>query len=185
MLIIFKYWKELALAILLIAGLCYYRVTSYRIQKLTKENMELYYNNTVLEDGLSVYLLNDSARVVQVGQLNKDITELTSKQKELISELNISKRRITELTSIQVKTDTVLIPQYKDGIISYEDKNLKIEAIPSSIRLHLNDTLDIVAFRVPKKFLFIKYGTKGVALKIKNVNPHIKINYAKSINFTK
>ena len=37
------------------------------------------------------------------------------------------------------------------------------------------DTIKQIVHRVPKKFLFIKYGTKGIKQEVVSKNPHTKI----------
>ena len=41
------------------------------------------------------------------------------------------------------------------------------------------DTLDIMVHRVPKRFLFFRYGCKEVRMDIISRNPHTKLTYAK------
>ena len=47
------------------------------------------------------------------------------------------------------------------------------------------DTLDIMVHRVPKRFLFFRYGCKQVKMDIISRNPHTRLTYGKFYQFTK
>ena len=60
-----------------------------------------------------------------------------------------------------------------DGIIKPDSTvDLSIQSV---------DTLFQVVHRVPKKFLFIRYGTKAIRQEITSSNPHTKIVYSEYI----
>jgi len=48
-----------------------------------------------------------------------------------------------------------------------------------------NDTLTIAAIRVPKKFLFFRWGTKYIQINAVNANPSTSITYNKTIKIKK
>lgn len=56
-----------------------------------------------------------------------------------------------------------------------------------SMRVHIEsrDTLQMVVHRVPKKFLFFRYGTKGVRMEVVSQNPHSRLSYPRIIMFKK
>lgn len=56
-----------------------------------------------------------------------------------------------------------------------------------SMRVHIEsrDTLQMIVHRVPKKFLFFRYGTKGVRMEVVSQNPHSRLSYPKVIMFIK
>lgn len=56
-----------------------------------------------------------------------------------------------------------------------------------SMRVHIEsrDTLQMVVHRVPKKFLFFRYGTKGVRMNVVGQNPHSRLSYPRIIMFKK
>lgn len=47
------------------------------------------------------------------------------------------------------------------------------------------DTLDIIVHRIPKRFLFFRYGCKEVKMDIISRNPHTKLTYAKFYKIVK
>lgn len=52
-------------------------------------------------------------------------------------------------------------------------------------RIESRDTLQMIIHRVPKKFLFFRYGTKGVRMDVVSQNPHTWLSYPKVILFAK
>lgn len=52
-------------------------------------------------------------------------------------------------------------------------------------RIESRDTLQMIIHRVPRKFLFFRYGTKGVRLDVVSQNPHTRLSYPKVILFAK
>ena len=52
-------------------------------------------------------------------------------------------------------------------------------------RIESRDTLQMIIHRVPKRFLFFRYGTKGVRMDVVSQNPHTRLSYPKVILFTK
>ena len=52
-------------------------------------------------------------------------------------------------------------------------------------RIESRDTLQMIIHRVPRKFLFFRYGTKGVRMDVVSQNPHTRLSYPKVILFTR
>ena len=52
-------------------------------------------------------------------------------------------------------------------------------------RIESRDTLQMIIHRVPKRFLFFRYGTKGVRMDVVSQNPHTRLSYPKVILFTR
>ena len=52
-------------------------------------------------------------------------------------------------------------------------------------RIESRDTLQMIIHRIPKKFLFFRYGTKGVRMEVVSQNPHTRLSYPGVILFTK
>ena len=50
-------------------------------------------------------------------------------------------------------------------------------------RVQSIDTIIQIVHRVPRKFLFIRYGTKGIRQEIVSANPHTHIVSARYIEF--
>lgn len=57
----------------------------------------------------------------------------------------------------------------------------KIEGDSMQMHIESRDTLQMIVHRVPKKFLFFRYGTKGVRMEVVGQNPHSQLSYPKII----
>lgn len=60
-----------------------------------------------------------------------------------------------------------------------------IEGDSMQVHIESRDTLQMIVHRVPKKFLFFRYGTKGVRLSVVGQNPHSQLSYPRIIMFKK
>lgn len=59
-----------------------------------------------------------------------------------------------------------------DGFIRADTLHAKIES---------RDTLQMIVHRVPKRFLFFRFGTKAVRMDVVSQNPHTKLSYPRLI----
>ena len=50
-------------------------------------------------------------------------------------------------------------------------------------RIQTVDTLRQAVYRVPRKFLFIRWGTKAIRQEISSTNPHCKVVYSEYVQF--
>ena len=61
----------------------------------------------------------------------------------------------------------------------------EIEGDSMQVHIESRDTLQMIVHRVPKKFLFFRFGTKGVRLEVVSKNQHSRISYPRIIMFRK
>lgn len=61
----------------------------------------------------------------------------------------------------------------------------EIEGDSMQVHIESRDTLQMIVHRVPKKFLFFRYGTKGVRMEVVSQNPHSQLSYPKIIMLKK
>lgn len=60
-----------------------------------------------------------------------------------------------------------------------------IEGDSMQVHIESRDTLQMIVHRVPKKFLFFRYGTKGIRMDVVGQNPHSRLSYPRIIMFKK
>ena len=60
-----------------------------------------------------------------------------------------------------------------------------MEADSFHAHIEIRDTLQMIIHRVPKKFLFFRYGTKAVRMEVVSQNPHTRLSYPKLLIFAK
>lgn len=80
-------------------------------------------------------------------------------------------------------THSITTQQPPPTTLSWQDSWLSLDGnITDSVfrgTITSTDTLDIMVHRVPKRFLFFRYGCKEVRMDIISRNPHTKLIYAK------
>ena len=81
-----------------------------------------------------------------------------------------------------VRFDTVRSFRWRDPWVTVEGR---IRGDSVACRVESVDTLRQVVHRVPRRFLFIRFGTKAVRQEIVSSNPHTRIVYAEYVRFAK
>lgn len=81
-----------------------------------------------------------------------------------------------------VRFDTVRSFRWRDPWVMVEGR---IRGDSVACRVESIDTLRQVVHRVPRRFLFIRFGTKAVRQEIVSSNPHTRIVYAEYVRFAK
>ena len=196
--------KRLLFEIIVIGGL----VLSISIlwkgyQREHSERNRLESNQSVLMSSLENYRISDSLNAARVDALNLTVSEFKkgfSELEGLLKEMHIKVKRLETVaitgtnTSYYITTpvrdslvfvpvpDTLHAIRYRDAWLSLSGYIKNREFIGS---IESRDTLVQVVHRVPKRFLFIKYGTKGIRQEVVSKNPHTTINYAKYIELKK
>ena len=79
------------------------------------------------------------------------------------------------------KTDAPKHIQWSDPWISLRGS---IEGDTLRAHIESRDTLQMIVHRVPRKFLFFRFGTKAVRMDVVSQNPHTTLSYPKLVIFT-
>jgi HPt (histidine-containing phosphotransfer) domain-containing protein len=175
--------------------------------ELRHENERLADNQRALLSDVEHYKTKDSLNVASVERLTLTKSELENHCSELtqtVEDLNIKLKRLQSVsrtaTQVEYKIETVfkdsVIVSYKDSTkfdtvrcVNYSDKWLTFSACERNDTLvpHIKsrDELTTVAYRVPKKFWFIRYGTKAIRLTVTSNNPYSDITYLQYIELKK
>ena len=130
--------------------------------------------------------------VLTKSELEKHCQDLT----QTVEDLGIKVKRLQSATTTVTKTEVEIQTVVRDSIvyrdrpvilktIKWKDPWIKLDGILDgdnfSAKIQSIDSLSHVAHRVPKKFLFFRFGTKAVRLEVVNKNPHSKIVYTEYI----
>lgn len=81
-----------------------------------------------------------------------------------------------------VVRDTVRLFRWRDTWVSVEGR---IEEDSVSCRVESVDTLRQIVYRIPRRFLFIRWGTKALRQRIVSTNPHTRIVAAEYVRIEK
>ncbi len=161
-------------------------------------------NNEALSSETTLYRtrLDESAASVVAMQLElREYRKQHTRDTERIKALGLRLRRVESIATAasqtkveitaplhdtthhdQLLSDTTSLFRWSDSWISIEGSicNGKAECRIESI-----DTLRQVVHRVPRKFLFFRYGTKAIRQEITSSNPHTRIVYTEYIELPK
>ena len=141
-----------------------------------------------------------SAASVQRLQLShSELEDNYSQVCKVADDLRIKLKRMEAATTTQTKTEVEVETTVKDSVVRRDDTLplLKLQTIEwkdpwvsvtgelagKTLKLNISsvDTLTQIVWRVPKRFWFIKYGTKAIRQEIVSSNPHTKIVYSEYI----
>ena len=168
-------------------------------QRLHFENQRLNQNIVALTSDVELYRTQSGESAAEVRSLRLRQSELEQTNEALtdqIDQLNIRLRHINSLATAATQTvvefstqipdtvlhrpvvDTVRLPLYADTWNSVQATLIgdRIEGRFTSV-----DTLHQVVYRVPHRFLFIRYGTKELRQVITSSNPSTRLIYSSHI----
>lgn len=162
----------------------------YRIQKSETERQKS--NVEVLNKNFKSYKNAHGQSVAQVEALKYTVKELKNNENDLYRKLKANKidpkrvksvAQVATTSHIEIKTEIQYVDTNK--CFSYENDYYTVNGCfdkdSAAVVVETRDSLDIIPEIVPKRFLFIKYGVKGVKLNVISNNPFSKIVYSKYI----
>ena len=118
----------------------------------------------------------EAAASAEVLQLRcREFERLRAGDAERIRQLGIRLRRVEAAATLATATEIDVQVPLHDTIARRD-----FAAVCESV-----DTLRQVVHRVPRRFLFIRFGTKAVRQEIVSSNPHTRIVYAEYVRFAK
>ena len=165
-----------------------------------EEANRLAQNQNTLMTEIDYYIFRDSLHVASINQLILDQSEFKrykSETAELIKDLEIKLKRVESTSKTVVKTEYKIQTTIKDSIVykdtlkcfDYKNKHIDVAGCFSKDTVNLDiasrDTIVQVVHRIPRRFLFFNYGTKGIKQEILSLNPYTTIVYTEYIKLKK
>lgn len=193
--------KYLLIVIAILAGSLTISIKLYKGK--AKECDRLSNNQNSLLTEIEHYKISDGRNVAAIEALTLSKKEIQQHKKDLetlCDQLKIKVKRlqseITAVTEAKYNVEPTIIERivtrdsvvYRTERVAYfADKWLKFEYSDNPPRAHIEvkDSLTFIAHRVPKKFLFIKYGTKSIRLETISHNPYSQITALEYIELKK
>lgn len=165
---------------------------------IREENGRLLHNNTVLHAGIDTYRTQLGRSVAQVGQLEMTVRELKGVNDQLqcrLEEMGLKLRRVESASinaidtrfsfSVPLLQENIVLEKLRKGSFVWRDAWNRVEGSigRDSIicTVEHRDTLDQVIYRVPRKFLFIRWGIKEIRQVVSARDPKSTIVYSKYI----
>lgn len=163
------------------------------------EKKRLANNQEALLTDVEYYKTESGKNAASVLKLELSKSELERHCQDLtktVDDLNIKISRIQSASTTVTKTEVEIQTVVRDSIV-YRDLPVSIKVInwrdpwielngvldgdTFSAKIESVDTLHQVVHRIPKKFLFIKWGTKAIRQEVVSSNPHSRIVYTEYI----
>lgn len=186
-----KYLIIALLAVATVAG-----VALRQCQQLQQEKERLTANVRSLTAGTEQYKTEAGRNAARAQQLELTTSELKEQCADLqarLEDMGIKnkylQRAVSTHTSTQVRIDTlvrdsiVYVPQLAQLdtllLVRWADAWVQLDGTIREGRftgsITSQDSLTVAVHKVPKKFWFIKYGTKRIDVSVANSNPHTEI----------
>ena len=197
--------KYLIIICLALAVLCAW--LGQALSRCNKDRERLQNNQNALMQEVRLYetKLGESAASVQRLQLTKD--ELEGKYKAICQEaedLGIKLKRLQSVSQTTTQAEIHAKAEIRDSIVYKPEIHLVdtlkafcwkdppwafvdgvIDSGKVDLSISTNDTIIQIVHRVPKKFLFFRFGTKAIRQEIISKNPHNRIRYSEYIELKK
>jgi hypothetical protein len=152
-------------------------------------------NQTALLSDVAYYKTENERNVASVRALTLTKNEIETYNKNLAErcdELEISLRRLISANITNMHTDYHLVGELRDSLIlryntidtlrcmDYDDSYLTFSACVDSAGMYVadivsRDTVTAIVHRIPRRFLFFKFGTKEVRQEVYCSNPRTQI----------
>ncbi len=181
-------------------------VAMHQCKRLQQDNERLSANIASLSAGTQQYKTEAGKQAARAQQLELTTGELKHHCADLQARLNdmgiknkYLQRAVYASTQMSAKVDTVVrdsivyVPQLARldtlQVLQWADAwvrlNGTIHAGRFSGSITSQDTITVAVHKVPKKFLFIKWGTKRIDVSVASSNPHTIINEVKCVEIRK
>lgn len=176
---------------------------SFLLNNTMEEKKRLANNQESLLSDVEYYKTESGKNAASVQKLELTKSELEKHCIDLtqtVEDLGIKVKRLQSASTTVTKTEVEIQTVVHDSIvyrdrpvilktINWKDPWIKLDGILDgedfSAKIQNIDTLNHIAHRVPKKFLFFRFGTKAVRLEVVNKNPHSQIVYTEYIELKK
>ena len=199
--------KYLFIALLIVGGLLW--VQTARLQSERRERRRLESNQTALMSDVEIYRTRAGKAAASNMVLNLRVSELEklrAADAESIRGLGIKLRRVESTAKTATATvvelrarlrDTAIVRETPAGAavldsmrtFRWRDPWVTVEGLIErdsvACRVESIDTLRQVVHRVPRRFLFIRWGTKAIRQEVVSSNPHTQIVYTDYIELNR
>lgn len=157
----------------------------------------------LLHNGITHIGTTDSGHsIASTGELTLKLSEFQKSNDSLrqaLAEMKIKERRVKRLTETTSQSHTIVVASMRDSAIvgpgridtvsclHFSDPWLSMDGCIADSQftgtIESRDTLIHVAHRIPRRFLFFRFGTKAVEIEVMSKNPHTKITHIKHLEF--
>lgn len=191
--------RYLLYALLITLGALFF--TAWSCTRIADDRDRLSTNQRSLMARVDLYRTKDSLSVASVERLTLSKSEIEQYCSELVAKcevLNIKIRRLQSASTTSTETKHNIVTQMRDSLVvrdsmivgtmrcvDYDDWWLTFRGCERNgiftAEIESRDTLTTIIYRIPRRFLFFKYGTKAIRQEVISSNPHTNIMYTEYI----
>lgn len=172
---------------------------SFWLGNVREEKRRLANNQDALLSDIQFYKTEAGNNAASVHKLELSRSELKQHCTELlktVDELNLNVKRLQAASTTISKTEVTIETPVRDSIvyrdrldtvkrINWKDPWIELDGMIDkgtfSGEIRSTDTLIQIIHRIPRKFLFFRWGTKAIRQEMVNKNPHSRIIYTEYI----
>lgn len=193
-------YAAIAILIAVLTGICTWQGKS--LDKVRNEKARLLNNQNVLLEEIELYETEAGRSAASIQSIQMTCDELRRHYLEKcqeVKDLGLKVSRLQSLASTSTNTNVIVKTELKDSIVykvvdnvvlvdtlkHFEWRDPPWVDVAGTIRNGMVDldvlsvdTLVQIVHRVPKRFLFFKYGTKAIRQEVVSKNPHTRIVYS-------
>lgn len=177
------------------------------LRDASKENERLRSNETALLAENESYKTEAGRNAMTVKSLTLTIDQVREHEAQLVArceELDIKLKRALAIGETGTQTKYIIKGEVRDSIVyvhdtgaldslrcsDYKDPYLAFSYCVDSSGVYTADietydTITAIAHRIPRKFLFFRFGTKEIRQEVVCANPHTRITTATKIDIIK
>lgn len=189
-------------AVLIIIVIAAFIVLWEMYRSSRREYTRLKDNQRTLFTDVEIYRTRDSLSAAGVERLtltNREFKRYASRLEKTVKTLDLKVRRLQSVAQVAVSTLYPVTARLSDSVVSpdppeipetvrrlyYRDRWLTIDGTVRGSEflgtIESRDTLVQVIHRVPRRFWFVRWGTKAVRQEVTTRNPYSRITYTEYI----
>lgn len=168
--------------------------------RLRADRSRLEDNQRALIDAAAYYETQAGTSAASVERLTLTVAEVKAQRDDLAKtcrELRVKVRRLEAASTTATQTEIEAHAPLRNTILIVKNEPIRTQTFRWAdswitvdgllrrdsvvCRIRSIDTLRQIVHRVPRKFLFIRWGTKAIRQEIASANPHTKIVYSEYI----
>lgn len=146
-------------------------------------------NVRILKGNETIYKICDSIKVAEIYSLQLEksqFEELIKAKDKQIAQIKAERKKDIEYYTRLAKTDTFIFDHSKidtiyvngDTCVGYEDQYLSFYECPNDVYFQTRDTIkQVISKEYKHKFLWFKWGFKGISQDVWSTNPHSNIHF--------
>lgn len=195
-------------AVVILSVISFGAVSLWQKQKIEAERLSA--NQSALLSDIKHYRIRDSLQAASIEIVtlkNREFGQHFASLNQLVKELNVKVKHLQAVSqsvtastySVNAKMkDSIIVvepgedlPRRMDTVQTFRFKTpyIRVEGLTDgstfSGKIETYDTLIQFMHRIPKRFLFLRYGVKSIRQEIISKNPHTRIVYSEYIKLEK